>query len=45
MKTKIKSVEKADLIKRENILRETFNTFKFKKSIQEVMEEIDEELS
>ena len=32
------------LIKRENILRETFGTFKFKKSTQKMMDEIDEEL-
>jgi len=30
--------------KKENVLRETFGTFKFKKSVQKMMYEIDNEL-
>jgi len=35
---------KALLIKKENVLRATFGTFKFKKPVEEIMREIDKEL-
>ncbi|MBI2672085.1 hypothetical protein HYX16_04075 [Candidatus Woesearchaeota archaeon] len=34
----------AIVIKKQNVLKETFGTFKFKKTVQQMMKEIDKEL-
>jgi len=34
----------AIVIKKQNVLKETFGTFKFKKSVQKMMREVDKEL-
>ena len=48
-KTKKENMEEGEeiialLMKKKNVLRETFGTFKFKKSTQKMMEEVDKEL-
>lgn len=43
-KIKLGEQVKVFLLKDENVLRETFGTWKFKKSAQQMMDEIDKEL-